>query len=114
MGIRSAAERARRRRGHSEVWRSRGHHRQSRGPQDAYAQHRAAQRWMDVERYLPVTASTSLIWAAAACLVTAGSVALVLAQTGQDRGRPAQEAAAEIHVLKVRQNVFMLSGAGGN
>jgi cyclase len=69
---------------------------------------------MDVERYLPVTASTSLIWAAAACLVTAGSVELVLAQPGQDRGRPAQEAAAEIHVLKVRQNVFMLSGAGGN
>ena len=69
---------------------------------------------MEVDRHLPVIASRTLTCVAAACLVTAGSVELARAEPGQNRARPAQDAAAEIHVLKVRQNVFMLSGAGGN
>jgi hypothetical protein len=59
-------------------------------------------------------ASGSLVCAAAAVLVTAGSVELARAQPSQNRGRTTPNAAAEIHVLKVRENVFMLSGTGGN
>jgi cyclase len=66
------------------------------------------------DRPLRRMASRSLARTATALLVTAGSAELARAQPGPNRTRPAQDAAAEIHVLKVRQNVFMLSGAGGN
>jgi cyclase len=58
-------------------------------------------------------ASGIIAGVAAAFLVTAGSE-LARAQAGQGTGRAAQGAAADVRVLKVRENVFMLSGAGGN
>jgi cyclase len=64
--------------------------------------------------------------AAVAALAVLGWASVVAAQPPQGRGAPAgsqapqargranQPAAAEIHVLEVRPNVYMLSGAGGN
>jgi cyclase len=89
---------------------------------------------MEMDRHLPVEAARltrnelhvrrssgqacrcllRAIACAAALSVTAGSAQLARAQTTQNRGLTTQGAPAEIHVLKVRENVFMLSGAGGN
>ena len=47
-------------------------------------------------------------------LAMAGSVDPARAQTNRNTGTAVKTAVAGIHVLKIRDNVYMLTGAGGN
>jgi cyclase len=58
-------------------------------------------------------ARTAYVLAAAALQVAIGSVE-ARAQSNQNIGKPVKTAVAAIHVLQIRDNVYMLSGSGGN
>ena len=61
-----------------------------------------------------MTKQAGLALAAAFALATVLSVDTALAQTNRNVGTGVKTAVAGMHVLRIRDNVYMLTGAGGN
>ena len=61
-----------------------------------------------------MTKQTGLAWAAALVLATMAPVDIARAQSNRNVGTAVKTAVAGMHVLKIRDNVYMLTGAGGN